>query len=117
MGRREKADRIMGGGCAAGPPPLPREGDVSVRPKARPPADLRALRVDINGCEVPPDAFSLLKHDGEGFSYVQFPLRVGLLRDGDNEIGFALREGARVPCSRVMVQEVEVRVVPISHAG
>ena len=66
--------------------------------------------------EVPQDASFRIAHDGEGFACAEFPIHGDALLDGDNEIGFTLREGARVPRSRVMVQEAEARVVPGSHA-
>ena len=48
----------------------------------------------------------------EGFLYAEFKLQDGMLRDGWNEIGFALREDAAAVTENVTVQEVEIRVVP-----
>jgi len=86
--------------------------DAYVRFKARHLTDVASLRVDLNGQEVLQEQLSLIEHEGEGFLYVQFPLEEGMLLNGENEIGFAYRAGTSVFETDVIVQEVEVRVVP-----
>jgi len=90
------------------------QADARVRFKARHLACLEALCVDVNGREIPPDRLSLVPHDGEGFLYVEFQLEDGMLREGDNEIGFAFRENSDCvfTCTVTIIQEVEIRVVP-----
>lgn len=87
------------------------EVDASVRFKARHLADLDSLRVDVNNRAVPATDLALISHQGEGFLYVQFPLADGMLRDGDNEVGFSLADGAAVE-SETVIQEMEIRFVP-----
>ena len=86
--------------------------EAHVRFKARGLEDIRSLIVDLNGKEIPESDLSLIPHDGEGFLYVQFGVNEDMLRDGDNEIGFAYRAGCPVFQSDVIVQEVEIRVAP-----
>jgi hypothetical protein len=88
------------------------EADACVRFKARHLADLGWLRVDINNEEIPPDSISSVPRHGEGLLCGQFPPRHGMLRDGDNEIGFAYRAGTPVFDTDVLIQEVEIRVNP-----
>ena len=72
--------------------------------------DIRSLRVDINGSEVPGSEISLIPNEGKGCLRAQFALRDGMLRDGANEMGFALR--SRGAGENVVIQEVEIRVRP-----
>ena len=83
-----------------------------VRFKARHLDDLGSLRVDVNGAEIPLQRLGLIPHAGEGFQYATFELGDGMIRDGDNEIGFAYRLGTPVFDRDVIVQEIEIRVVP-----
>ena len=89
-----------------------KEADACVRFKARGLADVGSLSVGVNSQEVPVDSLSLIPHAGQGFLYAQFPLRESMLRDGANEIGFAFRDGGATVKGDVIIQEVEVRVVP-----
>ena len=73
---------------------------------------MASLRVNLNGEEIPQERLSLIPHDGEGFLYVEFRLEDGMLADGDNEIGFAYRAGTPVFDTDVIIQEIEIRVVP-----
>ena len=86
--------------------------EATVRFKARRLADIRSLQVDVNEQVIPADKLSLIPHEGEGFIYAKFPLEDGMLCDGANEIGFALRDHAPAVTENVTVQEVEVRVLP-----
>jgi hypothetical protein len=86
--------------------------DACVRFKALHIAELSRLRVDINNQEVPPEGLSLIPHGGEGFLYAQFWLKNGILREGANEIGFSFRDGCTAAEREVIIQEVEIRVLP-----
>ena len=88
-----------------------REVDASVRLKARKLAQIADLHVDVNGVKVAAGDISLIPHRGAGFLYLQFPLRRGMLRDGENELGFILHDGG-AGGAPVIVQEVEIRVIP-----
>ena len=87
-----------------------KEVDAWVRFKARHLDNIGSLLVDVNGKEVSTKGLSLIPHKGEGFLYAEFRLQDGMLRDGWNEIGFALREGHAVDGENVIVQEAEIRV-------
>ncbi|MBE9479535.1 MAG: hypothetical protein IMY80_06170, partial [Chloroflexi bacterium] len=82
-----------------------------VRFKARHLAGIDSLRVDINHREVPPESLSLIPHAGAGFLYALFRLEHGMLCDGANEIGFALRDGCAAVNGDVIIQETEIRVL------
>lgn len=86
--------------------------DAFVRFKVHRLTDIGLLRVDINNREIPEDKLSLIPHGGEGFLYARFQLEEGMLRDGDNEIGFAFRDVCAAVNRDVIIQEVEIRVVP-----
>ena len=83
--------------------------DACVRFKARGLAEIGKLEVDVNGRQIPAESLSLIQHTGEGFLYVRFAVNDGFLRQGANEIGFALPGPAGAD---VIVQEVEIRVEP-----
>ena len=90
--------------------------DAWVRLKARHLNDLGSLRVDVNNRAVPAADLSLISHQGKdflgkGFLYVQFPLADGMLRDGANEVGFSLADGTTAENGKVIIQEMEIRVV------
>ena len=85
--------------------------DASVRLKVRHLADIGSLLVDVNNRLVSPEDLSLISHQGEGFLYVQFPLAQGMLRDGANEVGFSLAAGATAETGKIIIQELEIRVV------
>ena len=86
--------------------------DACVRFKVRHLTDMDLLRVDINRREVTEDRLSLIPHDGEGFLYAQCSLEEGTLCHGLNDIGFAFRQGNSPVSMDVVIQEVEIRVVP-----
>ena len=86
-----------------------KHADATIRFKARRLVDIGSLRVDVNGQVIPAEKLSLISHEGEGFLYAQSPLEDGMLRDGANEIGFSLCDDVN---ENVIVQEVEIRVVP-----
>ena len=88
------------------------EVEASVRLKARHLSDLSSLRVDVNNRAVPAADLALIPHQGQGFLYVRFPLADGMLRDGANEVGFSLVDGATAENGEVIIQEMEIRVVP-----
>ena len=85
--------------------------NACVRFKARHLAEAGSLRVDVNNRAVAPESLSLISHKKKGFLYIQFPLTEGMLRDGANEIGFALADGAATENGTIIVQEMEIRVV------
>ena len=87
------------------------EVDACIRLKARHLAEIGSLRVDVNNQAVPVENLSLISHGGKGFLYVQFPLVDGMLRDGVNEVGFSLADGATAETGKVIIQEMEIRVV------
>jgi hypothetical protein len=89
-----------------------KQADAYVRFKARHLNDLGSLRVDVNKTEMSPESLSLVPHSGEGFVYAQFQLQDGIIHDGDNEVGFAYRAGSPVFDTDVIIQELEIRVVP-----
>ena len=84
--------------------------DAHVRFKTRRLGDIRSLRVDLNGTDVPPSGISLIPDEGKGFLRAQFALKGGMLKDGANEMGFALRDGGAG--EDVTIQEVEIRIMP-----
>ena len=67
----------------------------------------------INNRAVPASDLALIPHQGQGFLYVRFLLADGMLRDGANEVGFSLVDGATGENGEVVIQEMEIRVVPI----
>jgi hypothetical protein len=66
----------------------------------------------VNENEISSGDLSLLPHEGGEFLYVQFDLEYGMLRDGTNEIGFAFCEEHSECMCVVIIQELEIRIVP-----
>jgi hypothetical protein len=89
-----------------------KKADAHVRFKARYLDDIASLRVDVNGKEIAQSRLRLIPHEGKDFLYVTFQIEEEGLVDGDNEIGFAYRLGTPVFDRDVIVQEIEIRVVP-----
>jgi hypothetical protein len=92
-----------------------REVKAHVRLKARRLTDPRMLRIDVNGRQIATELLALIPHGGEGFLYIQFPVEEGMIRDGTNEIGFALNQECTALNSDIIIQEVEIRVLPIEE--
>jgi hypothetical protein len=88
----------------------PKKIRAFIRFKARCLTDIAYLKVDINNNEVSNNSLSLIPHNGEGFLYVTFELKDGMINDGINEIGFTFRGECAATSRDVIIQELEIRV-------